>query len=110
MRTWLLVAGVVVGASTGCDDDVAIDVPAGGDTTIDNRSSNAFSLPAANLDDDALGRHIDGDVRADRQRRATFHFGTPARAAAGTCAANQSATGASAGAARLRVTSSHKRG
>lgn len=34
---------------------------AGGETTVDNRSSRAFTLPAANLDEEELARHAVGD-------------------------------------------------
>lgn len=37
-------------------------IPAGGATTIDDRTSNAYSNPAGNLDADELERHLAGDV------------------------------------------------
>jgi CxxC motif-containing protein (DUF1111 family) len=37
----------------------------GGDTTVDDRTSNAFSLPAPNLLPDELERHLDGDLAFD---------------------------------------------
>ncbi len=44
----------------GCGDAAAI-LP-GGDTTIADRTSQAYRLPAPNLDPDALALHLDGDV------------------------------------------------
>lgn len=48
-------------ALAACADDPAT-APAGGDTTVRDRTSNAYALPAANLDADALARHLAGDV------------------------------------------------
>lgn len=50
-------------ATVGCVDPAPGLAPrAGGDTTIDNRTSNAFSFPAPNLTAAELARHLDGDV------------------------------------------------
>ena len=46
----------------GGDDDTAIDYRAGGATTVKDRSSNAYSLPAANLAGEELDRHRAGDA------------------------------------------------
>ncbi len=59
MRGAALVLAVAV---VGCGDDLATVVRAGGDTTVEDRSSNAFSLPAPNLGAADLARHLDGDL------------------------------------------------
>ncbi len=53
--------GVAVGSPTISSRNSAPRARAGGDTTVDNRSSRAFTLPAANLDTEELDRHIVGD-------------------------------------------------
>jgi CxxC motif-containing protein (DUF1111 family) len=56
----------------GCGDgDGSADFLAGGDTTVEDRTSNAYSFPAPNLDEDELDRHLDGDLAFD----ATFVTG-----------------------------------
>lgn len=45
-----------------CGDDRAAEVRPGGATTIDDRTSNAYSFPAPNLTAEELERHLDGDV------------------------------------------------
>lgn len=42
-------------------DEVFGDIPAGGDTTVDSRTSNAYTMPAANLDATELDLHAAGD-------------------------------------------------
>ncbi|MCB9507169.1 MAG: thiol oxidoreductase [Myxococcales bacterium] len=58
----LLVAAA--GPLVACDDAPAEAAAprAGGDTTVDERSSHAFSLPAPNLSADDLEQHLAGDV------------------------------------------------
>lgn len=56
-RRWAL----ALAALAACADDPTT-APAGGDTTVRDRTSNAYSLPAANLGDDELARHLAGDV------------------------------------------------
>jgi CxxC motif-containing protein (DUF1111 family) len=51
---------VVAVALVACTD--AAPIRPGGDTTVDDRTSNAFSLPAANLTAAALAEHQSGDV------------------------------------------------
>ncbi len=46
----------------GCGDDDARPIRPGGDTTIDDRTSNALSFPAPNLSAAELERHLVGDV------------------------------------------------
>ncbi|HWM86175.1 MAG TPA: di-heme oxidoredictase family protein [Kofleriaceae bacterium] len=54
----------VAGAS-GCDEQSTIEYRAGGDTTVDNRTSNSYSFPAANLDEAEVERHAEGDLAFD---------------------------------------------
>ncbi|OGQ17942.1 MAG: thiol oxidoreductase [Deltaproteobacteria bacterium RBG_16_71_12] len=64
----LIVVGLAVahGAMLSCvagGPEAPSVVPlAGGGTTVFDRTSNAFSFPAANLDDDELERHLLGDA------------------------------------------------
>lgn len=54
-----------VAALAGCEGashEAAVVPLAGGATTAVDRTSNAFSLPAPNLDADDLSRHLDGDA------------------------------------------------
>jgi CxxC motif-containing protein (DUF1111 family) len=54
---------LVVALGAGCGDAASADRPlAGGDTTVADRTSNAYGMPAANLDEEELARHLDGDV------------------------------------------------
>lgn len=47
-----------------CGDPGAVEPPrAGGDTTIDDRTSGAFGVPAPNLGEADLASHLRGDVR-----------------------------------------------
>ena len=63
---------LLVAALTGCGDNITpAPALAGGETTVFDRTSNAFSLPAPNLTADELDRHLDGDVAFD----ATFVTG-----------------------------------
>src|SRR4051794_8658343 len=39
-----------------------VQIQAGGDTTIKNRTSGGFTVPAANLNDEEFARHGEGDV------------------------------------------------
>ena len=57
-------AVVIAGALAGCGDGL-LDVEAGGDTTVFDRTSNAYSLPASNLAGDDLDRHLAGDASFD---------------------------------------------
>lgn len=54
-------AALALAALAACGDDPTT-APAGGDTTVLDRTSNAYSLPAANLGADELARHLAGDV------------------------------------------------
>ena len=54
-------AVLIVSALAGCGDGL-LDVEAGGDTTVFDRTSNAYSLPASNLVGDDLDRHLAGDA------------------------------------------------
>ncbi len=59
------IAATTAMAAMGCasPEDSAAERPrAGGDTTVFDRSSNAYSFPAPNLADDDLDRHLEGDV------------------------------------------------
>ncbi len=47
------------------DDEVDVEYRAGGDTTVDTRTSTAYSFPAANLSEEELDRHLDGDLAFD---------------------------------------------
>ena len=63
---------LVAAAAAGCGDNSTPPRPlAGGETTVFDRTSNAFSLPAPNLTAEELDRHLDGDVAFD----ATFVTG-----------------------------------
>src|SRR5262245_27022631 len=55
---------LVIGLATACGGGGGDgpDVRPGGDTTVDNRTSNAFSLPAPALTADELALHQAGDV------------------------------------------------
>ncbi|HTE52831.1 MAG TPA: di-heme oxidoredictase family protein [Kofleriaceae bacterium] len=52
----------------GCGDNLEApagpdrEYRAGGDTTVDNRASSAYSFPAPNLSPDQTERHLEGDV------------------------------------------------
>lgn len=62
MRVLSLLA-MVSGAACLSGVDGPRDLPlAGGDTTVIDRSSNAYSFPAANLSPEELAAHLDGDV------------------------------------------------
>ena len=52
--------GIALAAIAGCGEPSP--VAPGGATTVADRTSNGYSLPAANLDSAALARHLDGDV------------------------------------------------
>ncbi len=52
---------LALAALAACADDPAT-APAGGDTTVLDRTSNAYSRPAPNLRADDLARHLAGDV------------------------------------------------
>jgi len=59
----LLLAGLLAASCGEAAEDGAASPPlAGGDTTIQNRTSNAYSFPAPNLSEEELDRHLDGDV------------------------------------------------
>ena len=58
-------------AVLGCGDNLTIEYRAGGDTTVEDRTSNAYSFPASNLGNGDLRRHLDGDLAFD----ATFVTG-----------------------------------
>jgi len=45
----------------GSEEDTA-PIRAGGDTSVDNRTSFAFEEPAANLSDESLAKHLEGDI------------------------------------------------
>lgn len=67
MRTkaWVLLAGLAVAGGCGASGDALPreDAPrAGGDTTVIDRSSNAFAFPAPNLSAEDRATHLDGDV------------------------------------------------
>lgn len=67
-----LAAALALAALAGCGDNTRPPPPlAGGDTTVFDRTSNAFSLPAANLTPAEIERHLDGDLAFD----ATFVTG-----------------------------------
>ncbi|MCE9576086.1 MAG: thiol oxidoreductase [Deltaproteobacteria bacterium] len=53
-------AAVALLIVAACGDEAAL--APGGDTTIEDRTSQAYRLPAPNLDADALALHLDGDV------------------------------------------------
>lgn len=62
-----MLVAVAAGAIGGCllDADSAASGPAplaGGDTTVVDRTSNAFSFPATNLTAELLAMHLEGDV------------------------------------------------
>lgn len=61
-----LLSWVVIASAAACLDGPVPDhgvVPlAGGATTVFDRTSNAYTFPAANLTDDELAAHLDGDV------------------------------------------------
>lgn len=46
----------------GCGDDRSLEVRPGGDTTVDDRTSNAYSFPAPGLTAEQLELHLEGDV------------------------------------------------
>lgn len=50
------------GDGTGTPGVVEPAIPAGGDTSINNRTSFAFEVPAPNLSPENLERHLDGDI------------------------------------------------
>lgn len=50
------------GDGTGTPGGVEPAIAAGGDTSVNNRTSFAFEVPAANLTPDNLERHLDGDI------------------------------------------------
>ncbi|MDE0020617.1 MAG: c-type cytochrome [Candidatus Poribacteria bacterium] len=51
-------------ASCGDENSMDIEVPlAGGDTTVFDASSHAYSLPAPNLDKEGLELHLEGDAQ-----------------------------------------------
>lgn len=61
MRVAIAIA--LLAGAAGCEPGGdGAPVRPGGDTTVDDRSSNGYSSPAANLDPDARARHFDGDV------------------------------------------------
>lgn len=63
---------LIAAAAAGCGDNSTPPGPlAGGETTVFDRTSNAFSLPAPNLTAEELDRHLDGDLAFD----ATFVTG-----------------------------------
>jgi CxxC motif-containing protein (DUF1111 family) len=67
-----ITVALIVAAAAGCGDNSAPPRPlAGGETTVFDRTSNAFSLPAPNLTPEELDRHLDGDLAFD----ATFVTG-----------------------------------
>lgn len=57
---WLGLAGAV--ALAGCGDDLREQIRPGGDTTVDDRTSNGYSFPAPNLSAEELERHLIGDA------------------------------------------------
>jgi CxxC motif-containing protein (DUF1111 family) len=63
----VLAAALVAGGSgsLGCGgEDVVqpVDLRSGGDTTVQNRTSNGYSFPAPNMDAEEFDRHRDGDA------------------------------------------------
>jgi CxxC motif-containing protein (DUF1111 family) len=51
--------------AAGCGDDLGVrdqPISPGGDTTVRDRTSGAYSLPAPNLDDVSLALHLEGDA------------------------------------------------
>ncbi|MGB3363846.1 MAG: di-heme oxidoredictase family protein [Thermodesulfobacteriota bacterium] len=55
-------SGPDTGYGTGTPGAVEPAIPAGGDTSINNRTSFAFEVPAPNLTPENLERHLDGDI------------------------------------------------
>lgn len=61
--------GALIGIAAllaGCGDDNAVDIDtplAGGDTTVFDASSHAYSMPAPNLDEEGLELHLEGDAQ-----------------------------------------------
>ncbi|MBP9202341.1 MAG: thiol oxidoreductase [Kofleriaceae bacterium] len=51
--------------AVACGDNLGAEVTAGGATTVGDRTSNAFSLPAPGLSPAELARHLDGDLDFD---------------------------------------------
>ena len=47
------------------DDELDVEYRAGGDTTVETRTSTAYSFPAPNLSEEELERHLDGDLAFD---------------------------------------------
>ena len=58
----VLLAGLVLGAVSGPEDQPAGRIPLGGKTTVADASSQAFAFPAPNLTPEELKRHLDGDL------------------------------------------------
>ncbi len=59
----LMPLAALAGATACAAPDTEPPPRAGGATTIDDRTTEAFGFPAPNLDDADLARHLDGDVR-----------------------------------------------
>ncbi len=61
--------GALIGIAAllaGCGDDTDMDMEiplAGGDTTVFDASSHAYSMPAPNLDEEGLDLHLEGDAQ-----------------------------------------------
>lgn len=56
---------LALGLGMSCSDEPTPPTSVGGDTTVSDRTSNAYRQPAPNLDDAALARHRDGDREFD---------------------------------------------
>jgi len=59
----VVLALALFGCGEGSDSSELAPTPSpGGATTFDDRTSSAFQNPAPNLDDEALSKHLEGDV------------------------------------------------
>jgi CxxC motif-containing protein (DUF1111 family) len=67
----IIITAISISACDGGSDDgsgtvspgaVESAIPAGGDTSINNRTTFAFEVPAANLNEDQVEKHLDGDI------------------------------------------------
>jgi CxxC motif-containing protein (DUF1111 family) len=60
--TGTALALVLAGGAFACGDNARESIRPGGDTTVDDRTSNGYSFPAPNLTPDELSKHLAGDA------------------------------------------------
>jgi len=62
LTAFLAMSFVFTACDGGGSGEEAEPIRAGGDTSVDNRTSFAFEAPASNLSEESLDKHLEGDI------------------------------------------------